>query len=176
MNNATDTDTDTDDRDYTERNRIKERAIPHTQDRAYRCLALTIMEKSLDEIEQDGAGDALEWIETATTGRLSLREACSTAGVSPRAIQEEARRRLRTHQEADDPVTHDEVGSYETLEDHSYKWISKRDASERFETPMTTIQKHLLNSTLQSVLAPRSADSGVKRRFIPERELVALYG
>lgn len=150
---------------------------PHTQKRGRMQLALTVIERALDAIEDEADEDALQWISDPTTGRLPLEDACSAAGdaANVAAVQEEARERLAIFYADDDPLEHDEVDDLQVLKDHALTWITKREGTNRFGVTMSMIQHRLENGTFDSVRAPKSFESDLPVRYVPVRDLQQAF-
>lgn len=152
--------------------------VQHTQDLACSTLALTIIKDALDDIERNGDRDARRWMRNPDGDYpLPLRAACNAAGQSVEAVQDEARSRLKMHLEPDDPLKHDHVDDLQVLRDHEITWISKREATERFEgVTMSMIGYRLENGIFESVLAPKDEDTSMPVRYVPLSKVRALFG
>jgi hypothetical protein len=138
-------------------------------------LALTVIERALDEIENEGDEEALRWVREPDTGRLSLQAACRVAGESVRAVQDQARERLGIYLAPDDPVEHDRVDDLQTLLDHEEDWVTKKEAAELCGVSMSSIGDRINRNIVESVLAPKGLDTEMPVRYVIVDEVQAEY-
>jgi hypothetical protein len=138
-------------------------------------LALTVIQRALDDIENEADEEALQWVREPDTGRLSLRAACRVAGCSVEAVQDEARERLDVYYSDDDPITHDRVDDLQTLLDHERDWITKKEAAELCGVSTSAVGGKIERGKVESVLAPKGFDTDLPARYVILDEIQAEY-
>lgn len=147
----------------------------HTQARAYRILALSMIESALDAIE-DGNGEALAWARGEVDGRLPIVKACNAAGTSLRAVREEAEKRHRSCLEDADPIEDDRVPGVWVLERHCDEWLCPKEAGELFSRHESSVRRIAKRHGLESVRAPKPGHGAAPTSFYRLKDLEGLYG
>jgi len=129
-------------------------------------LATHLLDKTLDAIEKKGR-DAVgyEWIMGEIEGRLPFAQACRAAGATPKAIQEEAQRRL-ANSRSDDPLEQARVEDLQVLRDDPNTWRRKTEIVDSGALCESTLDQQIHDGHVESVLAPKSEDNNLPVRWI----------